>query len=584
VRVAYANCFLPDGESPDLLVTDEVAVAEAFPGQGRIAEAYSAADPEFPAVLADANAFAWRLAFGWFEDHDPTVVDGISAADIAGSQVALSLLIPALRGVLDARAVPDGADRVELWMPGNGSERYRAVERIQAESFAAALGPDVRVERRVSDDARNAALVAKYEQVRDPEWLAPEPRAARAQAQVAGMLIGARGALSRRDSLLVYEYNPTNAFAARYAAERGADRRFTLARCRTPRPHFGQIPRAGDRFVLPPTIPPGSDPVELGAGLADRFTFAGVDLWPLLEPGLAAVVGRYRAYVGAVAPRWRVLLRRNRVRAVLMPFDSPPEARLLVRVAQSEGIPTFAVNDGFKGDDFTVEDMTADHALAWSESIARNYFGRRTHGDVVVTGNPKGDAQRTVALERRLQGALREVLIGSFTFSPVDIACHRSDAENFLRAAVAGIRQSERGRDAAIRVKLHPADRIDHYAGMIDDGVEFVTDGDVVQMFDDAELYITTYSTSLLEAIATGLPSIYLRINDQRLHAPFSADDFMERRTARTREDIARLIDDPGGVFRLPPAGERERWIEQYLGPADGRSVERIEAAISERL
>ncbi|MEN3307392.1 MAG: hypothetical protein V7603_3594, partial [Micromonosporaceae bacterium] len=173
MRIAYANCFLPDGESPDRLLTDETAVAEAFSGQVLIPEALNAGDPAFGDEVAEANALAWRLAFDWFEGADPTGVDGVSAADIAGSQVALAVIIPALRGVLDARAAPRAVAALDLWTPSNGSERYRGVEAVQAEAFAAALG--VPVERRESDDPRNAMLASKYEQVRDPEWLAPEP-------------------------------------------------------------------------------------------------------------------------------------------------------------------------------------------------------------------------------------------------------------------------------------------------------------------------------------------------------------------------------------------------------------------------
>jgi hypothetical protein len=269
------------------------------------------------------------------------------------------------------------------------------------------------------------------------------------------------------------------------------------------------------------------------------------------------------------------------VRGVLVPFDSPPEPRLIVRVAQSEGVPTWAINDGFKADDFSPDGMTADRALAWSISIAERYFTRRPDGPAVVTGNPKADAQRHIATRDRAPDApLREVLVGSFTFSPVDIACRRSDAEWFLEAVIAGLRRSERAREARIRVKLHPADRVDHYAHLAGEGVELLTSGDVVDLFSAADLYVTTYSTSLLEAIALGLPAIYYRVNDQRLHPPFSDDDVMDRRTATSTGDLARLVDDPA-LSALPPADERAAWLERYLGPADGRSVDRIEAAVA---
>ncbi|MEA2479178.1 MAG: hypothetical protein QOJ07_1100, partial [Thermoleophilaceae bacterium] len=249
MRAAYANCFLPEGSAPELLVTDEVAVAAAAPGaESVIADARIGGDDAYA-----ADVWAWRTAFDWFAGDDPSVVVGISAADIAGSQVALALLIPALRGVLEARAAPPGIDALDLWVPGDESPRFRAVEELQGEAFAAALGDGVDVTRHVSRDPRNAAIARKYEQTRDPEWLTPEPRAARAQAIAAGAVLSARGRLTgrRRDALLVYEYNPTNAFAQRYAERPRAERRFALARCQTPRPQLAQIPLAGDTLVVP---------------------------------------------------------------------------------------------------------------------------------------------------------------------------------------------------------------------------------------------------------------------------------------------------------------------------------------------
>jgi hypothetical protein len=56
-----------------------------------------------PDVAEAHNAAVWRLAFDWFRDgeEDPTLVGGISAGDIAGTEVALSILLPAVRGALE---------------------------------------------------------------------------------------------------------------------------------------------------------------------------------------------------------------------------------------------------------------------------------------------------------------------------------------------------------------------------------------------------------------------------------------------------------------------------------------------------
>jgi hypothetical protein len=205
----------------------------------------------------------------------------------------------------------------------------------------------------------------------------------------------------------------------------------------------------------------------------------------------------------------------------------------------------------------------------------------------VVTGNPKADAQRAVRPRHDDPATLRRVLVGSFTFSPVDLNCRRSDSEFFLRGVLSGIRDSRLARGAGVRLKLHPADRPAYYrsvfAAIPEVPVQIVTEGDVVGEFDTADIYITTYSTSLLEAVARDLPVIYYRVNPQRLHAPFSDDPFLEARTVHSAEELAALLDDP--ALREPLAPEvRDAWVQRYLGATDGRSTERIERAILDRL
>jgi hypothetical protein len=268
---------------------------------------------------------------------------------------------------------------------------------------------------------------------------------------------------------------------------------------------------------------------------------------------------------------------------VLVPFDTPPEARLLVRSAQSLAIPTFVINDGFKGDDFTQEGMTADVALAWSTAIRDDYFRRRRDGTAIVTGNPTTDVHRS-ARDAGAQTPAR-LLIGSFTFSPADLNCRRSDPERFLAEVLEGVRRAAMPVERIV-LKLHPADSPDHYAGILSEfsavPIEVVASGDIVDLLDDCDLHITTYSTTLLEAVALGVPVIYYRVNRQRLHGPFDGDPVIGRRTASSPAELAALLSDSDS--ELPGKQEREAWLERYLGPRDGGSVDRIVTTIEHHI
>jgi hypothetical protein len=510
--------------------------------------------------------------------------------------------MPVGRGVLEAETVlaaGHAPTAVVLATPDAGTPEYRRYERLQGEAFAAtvqALSPvQVAVTRVDVADARNAPLVTKYSIVRDyPALPRDEVRSDRLHAVLASAINAAarlRDTGRRRRRALIMEYRPTQGFA-RLRSPREVPavlQGFPLAA-------VGSILRAGDRAMH---IPPGATGVRdaaieralaaFVAGHAEELrttlAFDGRDLWPLVEADLLALTAEYADWLRGAAPTIARTLRTGRVGSVLVPFDTPPFPRLIVRTAQARGIPTFVLNDGWKGDDFGQQGMTADVALASSENVLRNYFRRHPNADrAILTGDPRSDAEHAPVLPAAPHAAPRRILLGSFTFSPIDLNCRRSDPERFLEVALEAIAASPATRGAQVVFKLHPADRADAYDAIVarhpDVAVEVVSAGDVTALFADADVYITTYSTSLLQAAGVGLPCLYLAVNEQRLHAPFAPDDpFLGPRTAHDAAELAALLGSPA-ARTVPDATEREAWLRDVVGPDDGRCTARVAAAV----
>ena len=570
------------------LLTDETLVADAA------APHLTAISPErsVDAELAHLTSIAMsRAATDWFcvGADDPSIVAGISAGDLASAEAIATVLLPAARGALAMTAALDGgldpSTLVSVVPAGDG--RYSRLETLAADAAVAAvrarLGSSIAVARIASDDARNSLLVDKYASVRDPDFLIQtSTRRWLSRAIVLG-LINARACLRRRNrpALLIVEYNPSRHFARAYQARRS--RRWRLV-CWPAHPSdLVAIARAGDHALLPrapdldcrahgtrPSLRKRADAMN-GRALC----VAGVDLWPVVREPLLELTERYSRYIEAFASPLERELRRRDVRGVLVPFDTPAQARLVVRVAQKMQIPTFVLNDGFKADDIQQEGMAADVALAWSEAIRDCYFSRRPNS-AIVTGNPRLERLSRIAARRR---DAQRVLVGAHSFSPVDLNCGRSDAERFLEQVLDGIAAAHDHVDPSVVVKLHPSDAQSYYGTLLQRHarlvVELRTRGDVIDMFDDCDVYVATYSTSLLEAIAAGLPAIYYQVNAQRLGPPFSDDDFLASRSACTPAQLAALLADREALATGPP----DDWIEHYLGPATG-SVERVLRAI----
>jgi hypothetical protein len=218
LEVVYANCFGgPDGE---VLITDEAGVAQAASPGTRVVLADSHYDPE---TAQAANRQLAEFAYAWaqLDGADPTLRDGVSAADLAGSEALLTVLLPAARGVLDARAALEPGAGVTVAVPQTSDGRFDRIERVIAEGFAAAAEQPVRW--RTVADPRNDALVAKFAATRNPDFWLREPPAARAltvlSASAVNLLSRARGRGPVR--ALVLSYHPTAAFARVYRANGG---------------------------------------------------------------------------------------------------------------------------------------------------------------------------------------------------------------------------------------------------------------------------------------------------------------------------------------------------------------------------
>lgn len=558
MRAVYANCFgAPRG---DLLISSEPSV-----GGDVVADALI--DPDLAQAV---NERMWALGATW-HDHP--------AVDVAGVEAVQTILLPAARGVLELQAALAGGgfDELTVVAPLDGDPGYRRYEQVCADAAAAAgRAQGLAVTPVQARDPRNAALADKYAAVRSVDYLAPPPRGVQAMRRAAAAVLNAAARRRPREPrVLALQYGSIGAYARRAAAAGGPPQ----VRGRVEPGDLRVMLRAREPAFVMPRRHGAAAPVRPGDP-AERFVVEGVDLAPVVLPHLTALADRYADWMHGRPERIRRALRRRAVGAVLVPFDAVPEARLLVRAAQAEGVPTVVLNDGWKGDDHQVEGLTADVPLALSASMARTYLSRRRHGPpAVVTGDPRSDALAARPAPARAPDAARprSILVGSFTFSPVDLNCRRGDGERFLAEVLDGIAAS-RAAGARVIVKLHPADRAAIYAPLLarHPGVELVASGDVTHMLAGSDVYITTYSTSLLHAALAGIPFAYYRVNPQRLHAPFSGDPVMERRTAASPAELAALLDDPARLGEPVPAA----WAEDYLGPRDGRCTERVAAAV----
>ncbi len=582
-KVLLTNCVVSNHADFDLVLTEEQMVATAV-GENAVLLEIVASDKSNPVDLSLLWSELWDLAYSWFrlDGRDPTLIDGYSAGDLAGFEVGTALIGPFLRGVRLAeifRASPHwGQPLIEEWsfsivVADQGSPSYQRYETILFEAFCLALGVD-KPRLLVVHDERNTVLIRKYASARDVVFLPEATMSPSWWVALAMRVFVACSRLSSRSSLLVFEYNPTKFFARQVVTGRGRSCRIVRT---TPsiREVFPTLVRGHGIWLGPTSRDEGASVLESNdyADYPLHLEIRGFNAVPVLGSHLAAMLSTYTTFIKSAVPSINRMLDRSHVHAIFTPFAVPPVQRLVMKCARRRGIPVFCTTDGFP---FFAQNMlgrnapVAEHYLAWSEHTAS---WAEVHGDsvqTVVTGNPAMSTNRENqrAWPTGLSTPMR-ILYSPGGSSEIE---NRSTSEAMFSQVLRGIEAYE--KPATIMLKPHPSDSAERFRRLATRPIEFRETGRISDYFDDTDVLLTEPSTCLFEALLAGIPVILLWPWRQNVSAglPWNGDEWLERRTAQTADDVTRLLLDEQTLLEPPPSG----WLEHYIGPLDTGATDRI--------
>ncbi len=582
-QILLANCFVSNHADFDLVLTEEQMVATAV-GENAVLLEIVASDKSNPVELSCSYSEIYGLAFSWFrvDGPDPTLIDGYSAGDLAGYEIGTALIGPFLRGVRLAenfRASPhwdqaliEGAS-FSIAVAGQGRSSYQRYETILFEAFCLALGID-KPRLLVVHDERNTVLIRKYAISRDVDFLPDAAMSPSWWVALAMRVFDACARLSRRSSLLVFEYNPTKFFARQVVAGRGRSCRI-VRMFPSIREVFPTLVRGHGIWLGPTSRDEGASAREPNdyTGYPLHLEIRGFDAVPVLGLHLTVMLSTYAAFIKATVPGIHRMLDRFHVYAILAPYEVPPVPRLVMHCARRRSIPTFCTTDGFPF--FAQNTMgrnapVAEHYLAWSEHTAWWAEAQGNSVQTVVTGNPamSTDRENQRAWPMRLSTPMR-ILYSPGGSSEIE---NRSASEEMFVQVLRGIEAYE--KPVTIMLKPHPSDSAERFRRLATRPIEFCKTGRISDYFDDTDVLLTEPSTCLFEALLAGVPVMLLRPWRTNVSAglPWNGDEWLERRTAQTASDVTRLLLDEHTLLEPPPSG----WLEHYIGPLDTGATDRI--------
>ncbi|WP_143080925.1 hypothetical protein [Chitinophaga rupis] len=257
------------------------------------------------------------------------------------------------------------------------------------------------------------------------------------------------------------------------------------------------------------------------------------------------------------------------------------ENRLIMNYCKKNNIPIYMIINGLLTHNFVYDGKDVDLVNAYGSAIKEDYFENKEN--VVCLGDPRMDyyaIQPPKEIDRRNP----VIIIGAAGYSPIDLNSYLAYEFEFLSDILECFReQAVNGQIADIIIKVRANGYRNQYENFIreyfpDMKINIIQDMPFATLIARADFYISFYSQTVIEAACLGIPALYYKNDRQVINKPF--DNNSELITANNREELKEK-------WLLYLKGDKcydhflnKKVLEKYVGPLDGKNVERNVAFI----
>jgi len=250
---------------------------------------------------------------------------------------------------------------------------------------------------------------------------------------------------------------------------------------------------------------------------------------------------------------------------------------LLLNYCQKMNIPSYLIINGYLGSSYLDESKNALWINSYGTSIKEHYFAGMEN--VVCLGDPRMDAYAKTTRPVIINRVNPTIVIGASGYNNIDLNSYVAVEFDFLADILTACRTLIRqGRRMNIIIKVRPNGYIEQYSKFIQ---EYYPDIPVMifdkkpmkQILSRADFYISIYSGTLFEASSLGIPVLYYKKDTEISYPPF--DGKSELVTALTPEDLKMNIELFYEGDRVFDTFMDNNVLEKYVGPLDGRNLER---------
>ena len=251
-------------------------------------------------------------------------------------------------------------------------------------------------------------------------------------------------------------------------------------------------------------------------------------------------------------------------------------ATLVDCVCKHKGIPSYLIINGMLLNAHQDESKYATVINCYSTSMRDNYFqGMR---NVVCLGDSRMDVYCN-SYKRVINRKKPRITIGASGFNPVDLNSYVAVEFEFVYDILSALSIIiSKGIEVEIIIKVRPNGYQKQYENFVKEyfsslHVKIFSDVPMIDVLETSDLYISISSQTLFEASCLGIPCIYYKKDDEIMYPPFHNQS--ELVTVDTVDELVEAFFDFQAEHERYNSFLKKTVLEQYIGPLDGKNLER---------
>jgi hypothetical protein len=250
--------------------------------------------------------------------------------------------------------------------------------------------------------------------------------------------------------------------------------------------------------------------------------------------------------------------------------------RLLMNYCKNNKIPVFMIINGLLNVPFLNDGKDSDFVNCYSISIKEDYF--ENSPNAITLGDPRMDKYVKMST-KKINYLNPTIVIGAAGYDSQDLNSYIAFEFDFLFDILNVLATIfSEGLNGSIIIKVRSNGYLSLYKQFVEEyfynlNIVIIQNENFHDLINKADLYISFYSQTIIEASCLKIPSIYYKKDTQTIFRPF--DNQSELVTATSELELKNKI---LSFYKNPLIFEdfmQREILEKYIGPLDGNNCKR---------